>query len=80
MYVTAGRHTEDQELICGLHPGKSVPIRAGCENTVHWSYDQKRNLKHYYFSENPLSPHDALKHHFTALKTDLIFLQPRVLE
>ena len=29
---------------------------------------------------NPLSPHDALKHHFTSLKTDLIFLQPRVLE
>ena len=28
----------------------------------------------------PLSPHDALKHHFTSLKTDLIFLQPRVLE
>ena len=29
---------------------------------------------------NPLSPHDALKHHFTSLKTSLIFLQPRVLE
>ena len=29
---------------------------------------------------NPLSPHDALKHHFTSLKTDLIFLQPRGLE
>ena len=29
---------------------------------------------------NPLSPHDALKHHLTSLKTDLIFLQPRVLE
>ena len=29
---------------------------------------------------NPLSPHDALKHHFTSLKTGLIFLQPRVLE
>ena len=29
---------------------------------------------------NPLSPHDALMHHFTSLKTDLIFLQPRVLE
>ena len=31
-------------------------------------------------SVTPLSPHDALKHHFTFLKTDLIFLQPRVLE
>ena len=26
----------------------------------------------------PLSPHDALKHHFTMLKTDLIFLQLRI--
>ena len=25
---------------------------------------------------NPLSPHDASKHQFTSLKTDLIFLQP----
>ena len=24
---------------------------------------------------NPLSPHDALKHHFTSRKTDLISLQ-----
>ena len=29
---------------------------------------------------NSLNPHDALKHHFTSLKTDLIFQQPRVLE
>ena len=29
---------------------------------------------------NPLSPHDALKHHFTSLKTDLIFLQLTVSE
>ena len=29
---------------------------------------------------NPLSPHDALKYHFTSLKTDLIYLQPKVLE
>ena len=28
---------------------------------------------------NPLSPHDALKHHLKSLKTDLIFLQPRLL-
>ena len=26
-------------------------------------------------SFNPLCPHDALKHHFTSLKTDLIFIQ-----
>ena len=29
---------------------------------------------------NPLRPHDALKHHFTSLKTDFISLQQRVLE
>ena len=29
---------------------------------------------------NPLGPHDALKHQFTSLKTDLIFLQQWVLE
>ena len=29
---------------------------------------------------NPLSLHDAFKRHFTSLKTDLIFLQPKVLE
>ena len=29
---------------------------------------------------NPLSPQDVLKHHFTSLKINLIFLQPSVLE
>ena len=29
---------------------------------------------------NPLSPHDTLKHHFTSLKTDSIFLKPMFLE
>ena len=33
-----------------------------------------------FYPLDPLSPPDALKHHFTSLKTDLIFLQPRVLE
>ena len=33
-----------------------------------------------YYLFNPLSPHDALKHHFTSLKTDLIFIQLGVLE
>ena len=27
---------------------------------------------------NPLSPHDALKHHFSSLIADLIFIQLRV--
>ena len=35
---------------------------------------------HILYLFNPLSPHDALKHHFTSLKTDFIFLQQRVLE
>ena len=30
--------------------------------------------------DGPLSPHDALKHHFTSLKTYLILLQPKGLE
>ena len=29
---------------------------------------------------NPLSPHDALKHHFITLKTDLFLLKLTVLE
>ena len=33
-----------------------------------------------YGHNNPLSPHDASKNHFPSLKTDLIFLQLRVLE
>ena len=36
--------------------------------------------RHQDLSSNPLSPHDALKHHITSLKTDLIVLQIRVLE
>ena len=30
--------------------------------------------------QDPSGPHDALKHHFTSLETDLIFLQLRVLK
>ena len=35
------------------------------------------NFKSSILCFNPLSPHDALKHHFTSLKTDLIILQLR---
>ena len=40
------------------------------------------NLDHVFnpLSLEELSPHDALEHHFTSLKTDLISLQPRVLK
>ena len=36
--------------------------------------------REWWTSINPLSPHDALKHQFTSLKTDSIFPQLRVLE
>ena len=32
------------------------------------------------YALNTLNPHNALTHHFTSLKTDLIFLQQRALE
>ena len=38
------------------------------------------SIDNYPHTVNLLSPHDALKHHFTSLKTDLIFLEPRILE
>ena len=45
---------------------------------------EKQTSKDPYWADawgmNPLNPHDALKHHFTPLKTDLFFLQPRALE
>ena len=37
-------------------------------------------LQKTYSDINPLSPHDALEHHFTSPKSYLISLQPRVLE
>ena len=36
--------------------------------------------KYSYIALDPLSPHDAFKHQFTSLKTDLFFLQLGVLE
>ena len=44
----------------------------------HEEASEHKALIQYLF--NRLSPHDALKHHFTSLKTDLISLQPRVSE
>ena len=41
--------------------------------------DKNRDAHVRGYCVNRLRPHDALKHHFTSLKTDLIFLQPRVL-
>ena len=35
-----------------------------------WEFKPSAQLELFF---NPLSPHDALKHHFTSLKTDLIF-------
>ena len=39
-----------------------------------------QNCKSITYGFNPLSPHDALNHHFTSLRTELIFLQLGVLE
>ena len=39
-----------------------------------------RHSTHALIIINPLNLHDALKHYITSLKTDLIILQPRVLE
>ena len=41
------------------------------------SYNKEREI---FDCIDPLSPHDALKHHFTFLKTYLNLLQERVLE
>ena len=41
---------------------------------------QYREVARQYKRLNPLSHHDALKHHLTSLKTDLIFIQLGVLE
>ena len=41
---------------------------------------ETKGFRNHYKCLNPLSSHDALKHHFTSLKTDLIFLQLGVLE
>ena len=45
-----------------------------------WPNPESGDNYRYLFMFNPLNPHDALKHHFTSLKTDLIFPQQRVLE
>ena len=64
----------------------SNPI--SCAFRFHGLWALSRSIKHAWLrlaiiscpSVNPSSPHDALKHHFTSLKTDLIFLQLVVLE
>ena len=46
----------------------------------HSNCKQAKHSISIYLTVAHLSPHDALKHHFTSLKTDLIFLQAWVLE
>ena len=48
--------------------------------SIQFQYVNPLLSNHDYNRFNPLSPHDALKHHFTPLKTDLIFLKLGVLE
>ena len=59
--------------ISGFFP---ISYKKGCE----LGRDAGNELTRHSPNFNPLSPHDALKHDFTSLKTDLIFLQLRVLE
>ena len=49
-----------------------------CLESGNWSSSQplcEGNVK-IMFQVNPLSPRDALKHHFISAKTDLMFIQP----
>ena len=63
-------------LVWRRHPLPWMGITIDCD--VHGGAGEQRNLLELVFS--PLSPHDALKHHLTSLKTNFIFLQARVLE
>ena len=52
-----------------------------CSTCQDVSYIKWEGISHLFdVNINPLSPHDALKHHFISLKTDLIFLQLTVLK
>ena len=58
------------------HPFQSLsftPIRLFCAVDTDFCVPTESPL-------NPLNPHDALKHHFKSVKTDLILLKLEVLE
>ena len=59
---------------------QSVEVLGGGGHGSGTQLQLAENLNFFVQCFNPFSPHDALKHHFTSLKTDLIFLQPGVLE
>ena len=72
-------------MICSINTCQSLNCEGHiCDDlNVHNNADQNADIISWhvkFVTLNPLSPHDALKHHFTFLKTDLISLQPRVLE
>ena len=56
-----------------MNDASSENIYANSENIACTVYNNLTSQHGF----DPLSPHDALKHHFTSLKTDLIFLQIR---
>ena len=73
----------------GFQPGKNLEICKRQEPVGGLKVERQHVLVKLYLIASrhssvsrrlSLSPHDALEHHFTSLKTDLIFLQPRVLE
>ena len=56
-----------------------MPERGDLKASLYrWIYQGYLHIFHDFL--NPLSPHDALKHHFSSLKTQFISLQLRVLE
>ena len=61
-----------------INPFTTISAPVVVFNTISWPI--KSQLLRTKCAFNLLSPHDALKHHFKSLKTDLIFLQLRVLE
>ena len=62
--VTNVKILDGYEYAIGKLLLKNIPLKLGFANII-----LGLNMP------NPLSPYDALKHHFTSLKTDVIFLQ-----
>ena len=66
-------------FLCKKQIDPSLPILAMSCNFIRCmpSYLHFQTI-YCFMTLNPLSPHDALEHHFASLKTDLIFLQLRI--
>ena len=83
-YVTAPPSRQSLHY-ANLHGGVQTDTQGGVQaksysNTVQSRYNTPANTNDCWFNVNPLNPHDALKHHLTSTKTDLIFQQQGVSE